>query len=522
MKKSTIKENSDPSIITTIFSGNLWKKIILLVVGFNLFLSSFYFLRGDLNFHTDIARDFLLLDDLAQKKVVLIGARAGPAGFFHGPAWMYLNLPAYLLGNGNPVVVEGFWIILTALFLWYSFSIAKKLFEERTAFLYLLFMSCYLIFFVREYSHQYAGMMLMPLFFYTFLQYVKTVKAKYLATNVLISGFLIQFEIAYGGPLTFLAFLFMFYTLLKHKKFLHIIIYTLILIPLSTYILFDLRHNFMMLHSLQEYMKGNKLEHYVGIMDIIKNRIEYMTSSALPLLWGLPSPTNILGALFLGILLNVARETKENKVYRYFFYFFFGYFIFSLTNRYYLLGQHFLGFVPIVFMMVASLITTRFQKYILLLFLFIILNNQVEALKFIVSTIPTTGTAETSWKFYDTLGQKVFAMGSEKEFGYFVWTPDKFAYAPRYGMVYAGRINPAKKSYLFMKKPVTYLIFSPALVGDTAVDGQFWKTHSITITKQPQSVFTFPNGYRIERYELTPTEAATPFDPTQDMGIHFR
>ncbi|MBI3380287.1 hypothetical protein HY029_06055 [Candidatus Gottesmanbacteria bacterium] len=129
-----------------IFIGDRWKKIVLFIVFFNLFLASWYFIQGDLNFNTDIARDFLLLEDLKQKKVVLIGARAGPAGFFHGPAWMYLNLPIYILGNGNPVVVGWFWIALTIGFLFYSFKIAKKIFDEKL--LTFIFFLCPVILFI--------------------------------------------------------------------------------------------------------------------------------------------------------------------------------------------------------------------------------------------------------------------------------------------------------------------------------------------------------------------------------------
>ncbi|MBI3380288.1 hypothetical protein HY029_06060 [Candidatus Gottesmanbacteria bacterium] len=380
-------------------------------------------------------------------------------------------------------------------------------------------MSCYLIHFTWAYSHQYMGMMLMPLFFYTFIQYIKTLNAKYLASNVFLGGMLIQFEIAYGGPLSFI---FLLFVLLKNKKFLHILLFGLILIPLSTYIMFDLRHNFMLLKSLQVYMKGNPQEHYVSILSIIKNRFEYMTSSAVPLLWDLPNSNKILAVLVLGFLLKLASFNKVDNKYKYFFYFFFGYFLFSLTNRYYLLSQHFLGFIPIVIMMIASLVTSRYAKYIVILFLFIMLNNEVEAIKFVAASNNIIGFAERSWKFYDTLSQKAFTAGSEKEFGYFVWTPDKFAYSPRYAMVYGQKTHPDKIAYSFTKKPVTYLVMAPPPKEDPWVDGKFWKVHSIVIDKKPVSVISFPNGYRIDRYELTDKEVATPFDPTQDMGIHFR
>ena len=72
----------------------------------SLYIGSSYLLKGSIRFDADISRDFLLLDELATKKYMVIGPRAsGIPGVFHGPLWIYLNFPAYVLGNANPVAV---------------------------------------------------------------------------------------------------------------------------------------------------------------------------------------------------------------------------------------------------------------------------------------------------------------------------------------------------------------------------------------------------------------------------------
>ncbi|MEK7450632.1 MAG: hypothetical protein AAB662_01690, partial [Patescibacteria group bacterium] len=78
----------------------------------NVYLSSSLVRHGEVNFPSDVARDFLLFAEMDQKKIVFIGPRSSTNNLFHGPLWTYMNYPAYVIGNGNPVVVAWFWIFL--------------------------------------------------------------------------------------------------------------------------------------------------------------------------------------------------------------------------------------------------------------------------------------------------------------------------------------------------------------------------------------------------------------------------
>src|SRR5438270_263380 len=124
----------------------LLKFVCLSLVVVNLVLCSWYVLHKELYFQTDIASDFLLLEELDDKKIVLLGPRSSTGGLFHGPLWLYVNYPAYVIGKGDPLVVGWYWIILIGIFLVTSYYIAKKLFNELTAYLYVLFLSTMLIF----------------------------------------------------------------------------------------------------------------------------------------------------------------------------------------------------------------------------------------------------------------------------------------------------------------------------------------------------------------------------------------
>jgi len=82
--------------------------LLIVFIAYTVYLSSFFVLHGEVHLTNDIGRDFLLLQELDQKKIVFIGARANTQGVFHGPLWAYINYPAYVIGHGNPVTVAWF------------------------------------------------------------------------------------------------------------------------------------------------------------------------------------------------------------------------------------------------------------------------------------------------------------------------------------------------------------------------------------------------------------------------------
>ena len=47
--------------------------LLLLPILINLYFCVWYVAQGDLNFYTDLARDFLLFQEIDQKKLVLMG-----------------------------------------------------------------------------------------------------------------------------------------------------------------------------------------------------------------------------------------------------------------------------------------------------------------------------------------------------------------------------------------------------------------------------------------------------------------
>src|SRR5690348_11838684 len=111
--------------------------ISFFIFAFCIYLYSYHLLHHDLLFHTDIARDFLLTDEIATThKFTLIGPHAGGIpGVFFGPIWLYLNLPIFLIAHGNPIIVGYFWVSIMLIALGSVFFVARKVFNTTIAFL---------------------------------------------------------------------------------------------------------------------------------------------------------------------------------------------------------------------------------------------------------------------------------------------------------------------------------------------------------------------------------------------------
>jgi hypothetical protein len=131
------------------------------------------------------------------------------------------------------------------------------------------------------------------------------------------------------------------------------------------------------------------------------------------------------------------------------------------------------------------------------------------------------GENSLSWQFYSRLARQTFVEG-EQEFGYYIYTPDLYAYQPRYALDFMADRFPQKNAAPYQKRRQTFLIFAPAPGDRPFFNGVAWKRDQVKITKDPVQVIKFPNGYRIEEYHLTDEELKVESDPTMLQGLFFR
>lgn len=499
--------------------NRIFKILFFVIIAFNLVLAAWYVLHDDLEFTSEVARDFLLLEEIDSKKIVLIGP-SSTTGLFHGPLWLYVNYPAYFVGDGNPVIVGWWWIILIGLFLILSYYIAQKLFDSKTAYLFVLMVSVYSIFHAKGLYNPHGAMFIIPAFFFFLIRYAQTHQIKYLIIHVLLAGVLIQLQMAIGIPFFILSLLYGAFTILRSKKKNHLAVYLLILAPLVNFFIFDLRHEFLLSKLVLKFLTtAGRDELNIGSM--FYQRIKFMTTGV-EFLRSDPGYRNLAIFVIFSIFLFLqVRGKKYRNIYYSFLYFYIGYLILSNLNAGGLLYFYLFPIFPFVFLIFSSFATSRYNRIFIIIFFTIFIFNVQNAINDIkYATDNLIGKDKDSWLFFKNAATKIF-QGEENEFGYYIYSPDIVAYRSKYVMHYLQKSSPKKASY-FQKKPITYLFIAPPPADNPYMKDEWWRINLLHINKQPDSIIKFENGYKIEKYTLTDEEIKVAVEPDIDPGIHFR
>jgi len=499
----------------------------LACITYGIYLFAYHLFIGDLFFHTDIARDFLLIQDIAvNHKLTLLGSRAGGIpGLFFGPVWYYINVPAFIIGNGNPLIIGYYWLLLTLFGLGSIFYISKKIFNPfvgivaTTIFLYTI------IFLATGFTSSFAQIILSPMLLYSIYLFIEKKHVKYLGWAAFLSGFIIQFQPAFGSIMLFITFVLSLVILVRRKQIKYQLIWFLALVPLSTYIVFDLRHNFLETRSLYAFIFHHNASTFNQVTPelVVANRWQGFLNSLN--LVGINNP--LVNTFF--ILLNVGiaylwavskksgQRTAVLLIYLYVLCFWLITFLFKGTvwNYYYW------GLYPLLSIALGSLVL-KLDRRVFGIFFAVFMLFMIKHNNFIVHAWQTTfsGKDTSSWIVNEEVAKYVYN-DAQQDFGYYVYSTDNFGYSKKYAMSYFGRTGVYKeKGYLCTKKPITYLIYEQTSPG-THTDPVFWKTASVSIKTKPIAVKTI-STIKIEKYQLTPKQVKNPSDPTMICGLQWR
>lgn len=516
--------------------GTATKVIITTLIIFNIFLASFWVIHGNIFFHTDIARDFLLMEDIVDNRhLTLIGPRSGAIpGLFHGPLWLYLNLPSFLISGGNPVFVGWFWAVLYIVSLLIVYYVGKKIFNRESGLLSVLLLSSITILNVRTLFNPYGALILFPLFFFYFLNYLQNKKIRFLILSLFLLGLIIQFQIAFGVPILLLTTFFLIYFLAKNKKISHLLSFFILVIPLSSYFLFELRNNFLQTRSVLSYVSGEqthgKLD--LNLMQLIVVRIREMFLDG----FGTITQNNSYITLLLLLIILVAffkiskQKNQRKEVYVLFVYFYLGFWLMTIFFKGSLWNYYYLPFIPLLTLLFVSFKNVLNKWFFYTIFFLIYFINIQTAIKEVLLYETDVSKQDVStWKFNQLVAKTVFA-GNESEFGYFIFTPDLYGYSPRYALNFVQK-KLGKKSYPFSKKKITYLVIAPppeygkdpnSIWYQKNTNSSIWKSNDLRITRNPDTIISFNNGFIIEKYNLSDEEMKIEPNPFLIKDIFFR
>src|SRR3989344_8878516 len=89
-------------------------------------------LLGDFFYLFDQAIDYLLVKDIVDtQSFALIGTHSGLGGFFHGPLWLYMLSPIYVLSGGNPFSFTYFYIGLQLATVLAAHLVGSRLYGDK-------------------------------------------------------------------------------------------------------------------------------------------------------------------------------------------------------------------------------------------------------------------------------------------------------------------------------------------------------------------------------------------------------
>lgn len=493
-------------------------------------------IRGDLLFHTDIARDHLLIEDmLLKQRPALIGPRAGGIpGVFHGPLWLYINIPFFLLGDGDPKAIGMGWFVMWVTLLTLLWLVAKKILNDTngalavTTFFALLSFSR-----ITNYLNPAGAMLVVPAWFLGVVMYYREHKVRYLMLAYFVIGIIIQFQMALGVPLFLLTFLGTLWIVFQKKNWRHLIAVFATAPFLITFIVFDIRHDFLQLKSVLNYLLGDVsfgktsltfgpllLERFY----LARIKLEEMLSS------GVLSTDVIVAIVSLCFGYVLAKTTMRHGSWRksvpdfvgLFTLFWIGYWVITLLYKGVMWGYYFEPILPVAALTFIGLIITTFPKYgLLFVALFCALMTPFHWLPSIVSSVNQTTSVKGEWATMKDIYEKnMFSSKLPKDFGYFVFTRDRLGYSQSYAMHYLAKLHPDFDIHPFEKRKTTYLLveteYSPV------VNREYWKKYQVKIISAPKEVTKLTGSFVIERYELTDDEMKIPANTDLSTDIFYR
>ena len=109
-----------------------------------------------------------------------------------------------------------------------------------------------------------------------------------------------------------------------------------------------------------------------------------------------------------------------------------------------------------------------------------------------------------SWAFNLYVTQKIYE-DAKGDFGYFNYSPDRFAYQQRYAMIYDRKNFPNITSFSSVKQPLTYLLEVDPPVDRPELSGINWRISDVGIDRSPDQVFRF-DFIKVEKYLLNSEE----------------
>lgn len=499
--------------------SSLYTKLALL---FAIFLcvvvAAWVPLHGDIHYFSDNARDMLLMNEImTEKPITLIGPRSGISGVFHGPLWLYMNLPAFALSDGNPAAVGWFWWGLYVFNIVIMYGVGKRLSGVAGGLVAALLFAYAFVSTGWSQFNANGVLLTSPLVFYFLQRYLMEGHYKDALALFFLIGLLIQFQIAFGLPVLLLVLSLVGFRIAQRRQWMHLMTLSILLIPLSTHILFDARHGFLQLNSLLSYAGKSGGP---GIAALATIRLPLALKELTYWFPHYSIMTSSVISLILACVVFWKKDHRLKMLAALYAFLYVGFWIVTLGYSGNMWVYYYWGFTPILFLVIgASLqaLPKKAQIVVPLLLAIIIVSAQLHW--FMYERNHVLSPRPISWKFHKTAVESVFR-DAPNEFGYYIFEDDLFGYGPKYAFVYWQKKYPNKAGFLNQKKETTYTYMMPTESTTLSWDG--WIKGNVRIERSPAKIVEHPNGVAVNQYLLSADEQIIPSDPNLLNSLLFR
>jgi hypothetical protein len=485
-------------------------------------------LSGDFFYLFDQARDYLLTRNIVDfHDLALIGTHSGLGGFFHGPLWLYILAPVYILGRGNPFSFTYFYIGLQLATVLVGYLVGLKLYGHRGGLLISLLVALSPVTWAPVANT--IGVNAEPLIFlglfYFLIKFLRGDSFAFIFA-IFFAGLSLQFETAL--PLVLIpAMIIIFFwnkIALRNLKIIFLSIVSFLL-SISSFILFDLRHKFLMTSAvINSFSGGHKEKGYLEFAARIPAHFNSLLGTYKSVLFQENFLSNLLLAtiFIFALFLFLKGRDKYRKEFLFLILFPALIYVFLLLYSYPIWPEYVLGLlipVAIAFYLAIYKVWKSYlgKIFVILFFILTFLN----AFNYLQNQYLKSYPRNTSAGSY--LNQKaamdwIYKDAGKGTFGYFVYTPEVYTHGIDYLVYLYGKKYPQIK-FENKKDKITYLILYPHLANDNNAY-EFWKKNTIRTDGKIILSKEFYGGITVQKLSVDQNE--TPVDPNYYQGLLFR
>lgn len=293
-------------------------KTVIILLGLTLvaFLLRWYLLPSHLFFGPEQGRDFLVIQNIVRGKLTLIGSKTDIEGIFHGPIYYYLAAIPFAISGGNPLIVSLFFVVIQSFTVFLVYQFAYELSRKRrVGFLAAIIFAISFLFIVyaRWLSNPPLSIPLSLLFMLSLLRFVRG-RSWYFVASAFLYGILGQTEFInflLFGLIGLATCVWMGKRFLKTKP---VVLFIACIVGFissaASYILFDVRHNFLISNGVLTLLSGKsgvKVDIVTSTLGAFRVFFDQVSSSAGLLGWQWGS------VIFLFIIIGLFSNIQKNK-----------------------------------------------------------------------------------------------------------------------------------------------------------------------------------------------------------------